>query len=65
MTSVVADFDAVEEMNAEGPARVGKQANAGLAEKKYSVSCRWQSQKQPEAYLAGPSRLLISYWKAL
>ena len=31
MTSVVADFDAVDEINAEGPARKGKQADAGLA----------------------------------
>lgn len=31
VTSVVADFDAVEEMNADGPARNGKRAEAGLA----------------------------------
>lgn len=31
VTSVVADFDAVDEMNAEGPARKGKQADTGLA----------------------------------
>ena len=49
MTSVVADFDAVEEMNAEGPARMGKKADAGLAEKRYRVSCRWQSQKHAES----------------
>ena len=42
VTSVVADFDAVDEINAEGPARKGKQADAGLAVKKYEVSCRWQ-----------------------
>ena len=40
MTSVVADFDAVDEMNAEGPARRGKQADAGLAVKRYGVSLR-------------------------
>ena len=49
MTSVVADFDAVDEMNAEGPARMGKQADAGLAVKKYGVSCRWQLQKPVES----------------
>lgn len=31
VTSVVADFDAVDEMNADGPARKGKKADAGLA----------------------------------
>ena len=40
--SVVADFDAVEEMNADGPARKGKQAEAGLAVKIDGVSCKWQ-----------------------
>ena len=49
MTSAVADFDAVDEMNAEGPARRGKQADAGLAVKKYRVSCRWQLQKPVES----------------
>ena len=49
VTSVVADFDAVEEMNAEGPARLGKQADAGLAVKRYRVSCNWQLQKPVES----------------
>ena len=31
VTSVVADFDAVDERNAEGPARKGRIADAGLA----------------------------------
>ena len=43
VTSVVAGFDAVEEMNADGPARRGKQTNAGLAVEKYGVSHGWQS----------------------
>ena len=49
MTSVVADFDAVDEMNAEGPARMGKQADAGLAVKNDWVSCGWQLQKPAES----------------
>ena len=49
MTSVAADFDAVDEMNAEGPARIGKQADADLAVKEYGVSCRWQLQKAVES----------------
>lgn len=40
MTSVVADFDAVDEMNADGPTRKGSRADAGLAVKKNgSVAC--------------------------
>ena len=38
VTSVVADFDAVDEINADGPARKGKQADADLAVKKQRVS---------------------------
>lgn len=34
VTSAVADFDAVDEINAEGPARKGKQADAGFAVQK-------------------------------
>lgn len=41
MTSVVADFDAVDEINADGPARKGRKADAGLAvgKKNRSVAC--------------------------
>ena len=35
VTSVVADFDAVEEMNADGPARNGRRVEAGLAVEKH------------------------------
>ena len=35
VTSVVADFDAVEEMNADEPARKGRSADAGLAVDKH------------------------------
>ena len=35
VTSVVADFDAVEEMNADGPARKGRRVDAGLAVEKH------------------------------
>lgn len=35
VTSVAADFDAVDEMNADGPARKGRMAAAGLAVKKH------------------------------
>ena len=35
MTSVVADFDAVDEINAAGPARRGRRAYAGLAVMKH------------------------------
>lgn len=41
VTSVVADFDDVDEMNAEGPARKGRRAVVGLAAGK-SVNCLWQ-----------------------
>ena len=37
MTSVVADFDAVDEMNADGPARKGRKVDAGLAVKKHGL----------------------------
>ena len=35
VTSVVADFDAVEEMNADGPARNARRVEAGLAVEKH------------------------------
>ena len=42
VTSVVADFEAVDEMNADGLGRKAKLADAGLTIKKYAVSRRWQ-----------------------
>lgn len=42
VTSAVADLDAVDEINADGPARKGKQIDAGFAVQKERVSCRWQ-----------------------
>ena len=56
VTSVVADFDAVDEINAEGPARKGKQADAGLAIDE--VSCSGGRESLRRAYLAEPLRPL-------
>lgn len=54
VTSVVADFDAVDEMNADGPARKGKKADAGLAVKKHGSVAGGNHEGLRRAYLAGP-----------
>ena len=43
--SVLADFDAVDEMNADGDARKGKQVDTGLAIGNSWISRGWQSLK--------------------
>ena len=54
VTSVVADFDAVDEMNADGPARKGKRADAGLAVKKHWSAAGGNDERVQVTYLAGP-----------
>lgn len=54
VTSVVADFDAVDEINADGPARKGKRADAGLAVKKHGSVAGGNHERVQGTYLAGP-----------
>lgn len=59
VTSVVADFDAVDDIDANGPERKGRMADAGLAVNHRSVeggNDGWE-----KGYLAEPWRLLFSY----
>ena len=49
VTSVEADFDAVDEIKADGAARKGKHADAGLAVENHRVSRRWQSKQLAES----------------
>ena len=54
VTSVLAEFDAVEEMNADGPARKGEKADAGLTVKKYGSVAGGNHESLWKAHLAGP-----------
>lgn len=57
VTSVVADLEDVEDMNAEGPARRGRSADAGLAgEKGVQVSFGGDGGCGEKAHLAAPLR---------
>lgn len=60
VTSVVVDFDAVEDMNASGPARKGRKADAGLAIKKHRSVAGGNRERLRRAYLAEPKKLLFS-----
>lgn len=51
VTSVVVNFDAVDEMNADGPARKVKRADAGLAVKKYGSVAGGNCEDLRRAYL--------------
>lgn len=54
VTSVVADFDAVDDINANGPARKGRRAVAGLAIKKHRSVAGGNCKGLSRAYLAEP-----------
>ncbi len=54
VTSVVADFDAVEEMKADGLARKAKQVDAGLAVRSMRSAAGGNCGSMGRAYLAEP-----------
>ena len=54
MTSVVADFDAVDEIVADGAARRGRKTDAGLAVKKHRSVARGNHEGLRRAYLVEP-----------
>ena len=54
VTSVVADFDAVDDIDANGPARKGRKADAGLAIKKLRSVADGNRKCFRKAYLAEP-----------
>ncbi len=54
VTSVVADFDAVDEINADGPARKGRRADDGFAIKKHELVAGGNLEGLGRAHLVGP-----------
>lgn len=54
VTSVVADFDAVDDIDANEPARKGRKEDAGLAIKKHMSVAGGNCQGLSRAYLAEP-----------
>lgn len=54
VTSVVADFDVVDDIDANGPARKGRRADAGLAMKKHRSVAGGNRKGLRRAYLVEP-----------
>lgn len=54
VTSVLVDFDAVDEMNADGLARRERKADAGLTVKKQGSVAGGNDEGLRRVYLAGP-----------
>lgn len=61
MTSVVADFEDVDEIKADGPARKGKRAAVGLAGREDMLGTGGNVDSRKAAYLAMLKRLMIWY----
>ena len=59
MTSVVADFEDVDEIKADGPARKGRRAAVGLAGREDTLDTGGNTGSRKASYLAMPKRLLI------
>ena len=59
VTSVVADFDDVDEIKADGPARKGRRAAVGLAGREDTLDTGGNMGSRKASYLAMPKRLLI------
>lgn len=59
VTSVVADFEDVDEIKADGLARKGRRAVVGLAAREDTLDIGGNSGSKTASYLARPKRLWI------